>query len=89
LQNQQGVDAEGTDQSNFVLGGSQKPRGFFRSEDTDGMGMEGHDNRTSAGQLGTLKRPSDHRLMTEVDAVKNADRKVRWSGNGFEFGDVV
>jgi hypothetical protein len=53
------------------------------------MGMECHDDRASTRELCALKSSSDHGLMPKVDAIKNPDRKVCWSGNGIEFGDII
>jgi hypothetical protein len=51
------------------------------------MWIECDDYRRPLRRAGVFSGSGDHRLMTAMDAVEDADGQKQWTGQPQEFGD--
>ena len=86
---ERGLDAEGADELELVRGGGEKARGFVRTEDFCGVGIERHDDRRALAGASIRKGSEEDGLMAQVDSVENANGQINGTGKGGELRNGV
>ena len=79
-------DAEGGEDFGPLIHSGQEWRGLCGTEERDGMGIEGEDDRGESVVGRLLDKRTEHQLVTEMDAIKIADGNVS-SASGRRFGE--